>query len=308
LKKNKGKKAPIAVFIYNRPNHTRRALKSLQCCFGFSESPLYIFCDGPKTEGDNDVQEARNVAKCLIGDHAVLIESAFNQGLANSIVKGVSRLCREYGKVIVIEDDLLVAPSFLNYMNDALELYEYEESVMQVSGHMFSVPKMAGKQEAFFLPFTTSWGWATWKRAWDSFDLEATGWEQLKTDKKLRFQFNLDNSYDYYSMLEKQMTGRIDSWAIRWYWSVFQHDGLVLYPPLSLIENIGFDGTGTHGWRSARLINVKRDVKEICTQQCRFPSSLKINASDFKCVKEILQKAGFGYLSKSFQLIKRKFS
>lgn len=247
--------APIALFIYNRPEHTRRTIVALQRCPEFKDSPVFVFSDGPrKAANEADVLKARAVARTALKGHADFSESPTNQGLARSIIGGVSRLCTEFGRVIVVEDDLVVAPQFLTYMNTALNRYADDDRVMQIAGYMFPVTAFSDRTEALFLPFTTSWGWATWSRAWEHFDAEANGWERLEEDASLRHHFNVQGSFDYFHMLKLQLAGEIDSWAIRWYWSVYKNHGVVLYPPVSLVRNDGFDGTGTHGWRSANRI------------------------------------------------------
>jgi GT2 family glycosyltransferase len=174
-----------------------------------------------------------------------VVERATNLGLANSIIDGTTRLTREFGRVIVLEDDLVVSPRFLEYMNRALERYQDEDSAMQVSGYMFPVD-VGAEADAFFMPFTTSWGWATWERAWQHFDPAMKAFDALVTNRQLRDSFNLGGAYDYFHMLERQRSGSIDSWAIRWYLSVFMRGGLTLYPARALVRNTGFDGSGTH--------------------------------------------------------------
>ncbi len=117
---------------------------------------------------------------------------------------------------------------------------------MQVSGYMFPVD-LDADTDAVFLPFTTSWGWATWSRAWRRFDPQMSAFERLSADPALRRTFNLEGAYDYFDLLRRQKRGQVDSWAIRWYLSVFMQGGLTLYPVRSLVQNIGFDGSGTHG-------------------------------------------------------------
>jgi GT2 family glycosyltransferase len=240
--------APIALFVYNRPDHARLTVEALKKNALAQASDLFIFSDAPKKpEAAETVREVREYIKTISGFGAVsIVERDKNWGLADSIIDGVSRLCKEYGRVIVLEDDLITSPRFLEYMNTALEKYAAEERVMQISGYMFPVEIQTTK-EAFFLPVTTSWGWATWQRAWQHFDPAAQGYEALKHDRAKRKSFDLDGAYPYFRMLESQLRGEIDSWAIRWWLSVFSRNGLVLYPRQSLIENIGFDGSGTHG-------------------------------------------------------------
>lgn len=239
--------APIALFVYKRPEHTRRTIASLKACLGFENSLLFVFADGAKTEAEIPAVEAtRAVAHELLGHHAVFVEMDRNRGLADSIIAGTTELCESHGRVVVVEDDLTLAPSFLRFLNEGLERYKDEPRVMQVAGYMFDVPFLADKQEALLLPVTSSWGWGTWKRAWDRFDPSASGWRERLVGAEAK-RFDLGGSYDYSGILRRQMNGGVDSWAIRWYYSVFVLGGLVLSPPRTLVSNAGFDGTGTHG-------------------------------------------------------------
>jgi hypothetical protein len=239
--------APIAFFSYNRPKHTKKSLESLAKNHGAESSELFVFCDGIKKSEDNEaIQQVRDVVRSQQWCKKVhIIEREHNMGLAKSVIHGVTDLCSKYGRIIVLEDDLILSPFFLEYMNKALELYEKEPKVIQISGHMFPV-KLTSDNDAIFLPFTTSWGWATWERAWRYFDPQMSGYRLLSNNKQLKYKFNLNNSYPYFEMLDSQINGNIDSWAIRWYLSTFIIEGLTLYPIRTLVENIGFDGSGTH--------------------------------------------------------------
>lgn len=239
--------APVALFVYNRPMHTRRAIEALQKNNLAKDSELFIFSDAPKDAGAAQAVEAvRELMHGIGGFKSVtIVERERNLGLAASIIDGVTRLCRERGRVIVLEDDLIVSPFFLEYMNTALERYREDERVMQISGHMFPID-IPADTDAVFLPMTTSWGWATWQRAWRHFNSEAAGYEALKRDAKLRRRFDLDGAYDYSGMLERQLRGEIDSWAIRWYLNAFMLGGVTLFPVKTLVTNAGFDGSGTH--------------------------------------------------------------
>lgn len=239
--------APIALFVYKRPVHTARVLEALNRCRSAAESELFVFSDGPRRiEDEGLVRETRRIIQSSQWCGKVhLVESDKNRGLAASVIRGVTELVNKYGRVIVLEDDLVVAPNFLTYMNEALDKYASETRVLQISGHMFPV-ELDIREDTVFLPFITSWGWATWKRAWDLFDPAAAGYEALKTDRQLRKRFDLNDSYPYTRMMFDQMEGRIDSWAIRWYWSFFRAGGIALYPKCSLVINTGMDGSGTH--------------------------------------------------------------
>lgn len=243
--------APIALFVYARPEHTRQALQSLKANALADKSKLYIFVDGPKPDAADDTLQRMAAVKKVIREaqwcgEVAIIESAENKGLANSIIEGATKLVNEFGKVIILEDDLLLHKDFLKYMNAGLGKYEHESQVYAITGYQFPIKFPDSVDEAFFFNDIASWTWGTWKRAWDQFDPEATGWERLEKDAAFRKRFNFGNTMDYATMLEMQMRGEIDSWAIRWYWTVFQNNGFSLVPKYSLVKNIGFDGTGEH--------------------------------------------------------------
>lgn len=237
--------APIALFAFRRPEHTQLALEALARNSGFAGSSLHVFCDAARSPADAAaVERTRQVVRDFPHPDKHVVEALRNRGLANSIVDGVTALCARHGRVIVIEDDLLVSPHFLDYMNRALDRHADDERVMQVSGHMF--PIAPPDADTVLLPMTTSWGWATWQRAWRQLDTTAAGAAQLRRSAWTRYRFDMNGSYPYFAMLQWQLAGRIDSWAILWYLTVFAAAGRVLFPRQSLVENIGFDGSGTH--------------------------------------------------------------
>jgi len=277
--------APIALFVFKRPNHTLRTLTSLAANPEFIRSPLFIYCDGVRDENDsNDVESTKNIVRSWSHPNKIIIEHEKNRGLANSVIAGVTELAMKFGRVIVVEDDLVVSANFLRYLNSALERYKDTQQVMQISAYMFPVHEFADKEDALFLPFISSWGWATWDRAWRSFDAEAAGWKLLLHSKEARNQFNLAESYDYSGMLLQQMNGEIDSWAIRWYWSVYCNKGLILYPPTTLVQNIGFDGSGTH----CRSDNFHKAYIPTLSSHLKFPEKIKISRQDFILIKKVL--------------------
>jgi len=240
--------SPILLFVYNRPTHTEQTLISLQKNHLASDSNLYIYSDGSKNEDDLQVVgEVRQVIRNFQGfQNITIIEREKNWGLADNIVDGVTKLVNEFGKVIVLEDDLVSSPYFLNYMNDALDKYVFDESVMHVSGYMFPITQSPKLAETFFLMGITScWGWGTWKRAWDYFERDAEKWINIITPEMLQ-EYNLNGDYDYWSAMSLNYKGVIKTWACFWHASVFYKQGLCLHPKISMIQNIGHDGSGTH--------------------------------------------------------------
>jgi len=240
--------APVALFVYTRPDYTKQTVEALAANTLATDTPLHIFSDAPKSDAAyQSVEAVRSYIRTITGFKSVtIVERDTNFGLARSIIDGVTSLCEQYGRVIVVEDDLITSSRFLSYMNDALAFYEHDALVMQISGHIANVPEFSKRAEGLFVPFITSWGWGTWNRAWKQFDPTGRGWEQIRDDSVLRKRFNLNDHFDYATMLQMQLDGKIDSWAIRWYLSVFMKGGLALFPPRSFVRNIGF-ASGTHG-------------------------------------------------------------
>lgn len=295
--------APIAVFCYNRPDHLRDTLSSLIGCEGFAGSPIFVFGDGPKTDEQRpSVVAARAIARQILGERVNYRFSVHNKGLAHSIIDGVNHVTEIYGRVIVIEDDLSLAPRFLSFMNAALDRYSNDTPVFQVSGHMFAVPQFADRRTAVMLPFVTTWGWATWKRAWRHMDETAQGWESLIADRALRRRFNLDGAYDYTTMMVRQMTGARDSWGIRWYWSVFKANALVVYPPQTLVRNCGFDGSGSHGRALFRRFGY--DAQGFADAEIELPTA-KLVDTDYDAVKQALWRQNGGLIGRAVDIAKK---
>lgn len=239
------KPAHILIFAYNRPEHLQKTLTALSNNALADQSPVIIYCDGLRHAADEKkIFEVHKIAHGARGFKDVqVITRAQNLGLANSIIDGVTQVVSTYGSAIVVEDDLLSSPMFLKYMNQGLQLYKEEEKVCSIHG--YSIPIKAS-HPTYFLRGGDCWGWATWKRAWDHFEPNGKFLlEELKR-KQLSYEFDVLGCYPYIRMLESQISGKNNSWAIRWRASTFLKGMLTLYPTESLIQNFGFDGSGTH--------------------------------------------------------------
>lgn len=250
--------APIVLFTYRRPEHTERMLASLLDNPEAHESRLFVYSDGPRSERDVAlVRATREVVKSCPLRNVSLIERERNWGLANNVIDGVTRACADFGRAIVLEDDLVVSHTFLEYMNRALDRYADDKRVYHVSGYMFPLDLRADA-DVVFLPFISSYGWATWARAWRAFDPSASAYNRLVNNPSLKRRFDLDGNYRFFAMLEAFSQGKVDSWAIRWYLSVFTADGLAVFPARSLVENRGFGEGATHhaGERSRQFAAV----------------------------------------------------
>ncbi len=243
--------APAAVFVYKRIDYAERTLCALRKNFLALQTDLYIFSDGPKNEKDQplvaQVQDFVRSFAAQSGFRSVHVNlSSRNQGLAFSIISGVSELLDKYGRVLVLEDDLLVSRDFLIYMNDALDYYEKDSRIWSVSGY---APMLKGlrrwDQDVFFFYRASSWGWATWKDRWAQVDWGMADYPQLFSSPDKLWKL-VRGGTDMPGMLRQQMEGEIDSWAIRWCYTQSMADMLTVFPRISRVRNLGNDGSGTH--------------------------------------------------------------
>jgi GT2 family glycosyltransferase len=189
--------APIILFVYNRPKHTRKTLEALSNNLLADQSVLYIYCDGVSENSSLENNKNNELVKNVIREkkwckEVIIVESPINKGLATSVINGVSDIVEKYGKIIVLEDDLLTAHTFLKFMNEALGRYVDCENVIQISGYSFPAPKIKANNSSFFLPLSSTWGWATWKHSWDSIDFECEDYRLVKDNSKIAYKFNFD--------------------------------------------------------------------------------------------------------------------
>ena len=259
--------APILLFVYNRPEHVRRNIQALLKNELAAESELFIYSDAAKDETSQAaVKEVRAFIRSIQGFKKITItERAENWGLARSIIDGVTTQINRYGRVIVLEDDLVVAPHFLQFMNDALETYRDEARVGHIQAcdftHDPSLP------DTFLIKWTGSWGWGTWDRAWKHFNADGKALLTELESRKLTYTFDFNGKYGYTRMLRRQIEGKNNSWAIRWNASLFLKGILSLNVGKSLVQNEGFDGSGTNcgggGLYASELYMERLPVKKI---------------------------------------------
>lgn len=243
--------APVVLFAYRRPNHLRQALASLSRNPAAKATRLTIYCDGPKDPADRElVEQTRAVAHATQGfKELTVIERVENLGLAESVISGVTHALTTSECVIVMEDDLVVSTDFLDYMNQALDLYRHNQNVISIHGYMYAVEQ--DLPQTVFLRGADCWGWATWRRGWELFEKDSDRLLKELNGHPDRKLFDFGGAFPYRQMLKNQANGEIDSWAIRWYASAFLKNKLTLYPGRSLVENIGQEGSGTHSESAA---------------------------------------------------------
>jgi hypothetical protein len=268
--------APICLFTYNRLEETKKTVAALQQNFLATASDLVIFSDGWKSEqGKEKIKNVRKYLKTITGFKSVIIkESLINNGLARSIINGVTEIINEHGKVIVLEDDLITAPNFLDFMNQGLFFYKKNTKIHSISGFSFLLPSLNSLKKDFYLGYrASSWGWATWKNRWNDIDWEVKNYETFKKSFQLKNAFRRGGN-DLPGMLHHQMTGKIDSWAIRWCFHQFQKNQFTVHPQKSKVASIGFGSEATHTKKTKRFNTILDDSNK---RTFLFDNDLEIN-------------------------------
>lgn len=282
--------APVVVFAYSRKDKVEVCLKNLERnkVGILKKTDLFIFADGYKSKSDkNDVLETQSFLESY-SQHSLFKEvflkkNVLNVGLANSIIEGVTEVVNQYGKVIVVEDDIMVSNTFLEYMNSALSFYESQKVIGQINAYSYPLKALKKyRKDVFFLKKGDCWGWATWSDRWNNAIWKDFDYLTYYHDRKKRIQFEKLESY-WDRIMIKQMKGLIDSWAIRWVFYLFENNMLAVYPKNSLVSNYGMDGNGTHCERTDKFyvpiiddisVSLETDVKVnrvLERQAARFP-------------------------------------
>jgi GR25 family glycosyltransferase involved in LPS biosynthesis len=264
--------APVVLFVYNRPEHTRKTLEALASNVLADKSELFIYSDGPKENSDEqtleNIREVRKVIreKKWCGEVRIT-ESDTNIGLDPSIISGVTGILKKFEKIIVLEDDLMVSETFLVFMNRALELYRVDKKVMHISGHSF--PLFKKESGIYFLKYISPWGWATWADRWIHFENDNEKLYLELVNRGVDWKdFNSGYGDEFRAQLISNVNKIRDTWDIKWHSSVYLNNGLALFPKASLVKNLGFDSTGTHtnvigSFLAGQIIAKKNDFSYI---------------------------------------------
>lgn len=295
--------SPILLFVFARPEHTKRTLDALAMNVLAGESDLIVYSDAARNEKEAVfVNQVREIVLNAQGFRTVtVIERQSNYGLARNIIEGVTDICKQYGRVIVLEDDLVTSPEFLTFMNDALDHYEHEKKVWHISGWNYPID-VDQLGDAFFLRVMNCWGWATWGNRWEYFEKDT---EKLVSefDKKMIREFDLNDSGVFWSQVLLNHQNKINTWAIYWYATIFKNGGLCLNPAISYIDNIGHDGSGTHGSRSSDIYSATLNMSRTNI----FPSQLIENELAIKKIISFYKDIKPTILKRVQNKIKRVF-
>ena len=301
--------APVIIFCYRRK--IDKLIRSLLKNKEVKKTDLFIFSDGFKSETDKkDVLNVRKYLKKIKGFKSVnIIERIKNKGLANSIIEGTSQIINKFDKTIILEDDLVVSPYFLHFMNNSLKFYQKKKNIWSISGYGPSIPHLKNYNKEVYLSLrSSSWGWATWKDRWNKVDWSIKCFKRFKHNKRRKKDFEKGGN-DMFKMLELQHLGKIDSWAIRWCYSQFKNSAYSLTPKVSMTQNIGFsDNIGIHNFGDDEHWKVNISMSKIKNFQASFDIEL---ANSFKLYHDINYYTKIGYFFRKwggYSLIKKIIS
>jgi hypothetical protein len=298
------KLAPIVLFVYNRPEHTKQTVEALQKNELAIESDLIIYSDASKNIGDKaKTDEVRKYIKSINGFKKVtVIKREKNWGLAASIIDGVTKIVNAYGKVIVLEDDLVTSPYFLKFMNDALEFYKNEDKVWHISGWNYPI-EIDGLNDVFLWKVMNCWGWATWAENWNFFEKDADRLMKNFSEDEIK-EFNLNGVEDFFEQVKANMESRTNTWAVFWYATIFKKNALCVNPLISYVNNIGFDASGVHcGNNTSHKIDKLNRKSDVI-----FENAIFENTNSLRLIQEFYRnqkKTIFRRIINKIKLIKR---
>lgn len=246
---------PIVLFVYNRPLEFKKAFDSLLKCIGIENHKIIIFCDGPKNKLDKiKTDEVLEYLKSFEKENQFqFFSSPVNQGLAKSIINGITKVFQTYNQIIALEDDLIVSKNFLCFMNQALDYYKNDSKIFSISGYSPKIKfPLNYEEDYYFSPRGSSWGWGTWKNRWETVDWEVTSYSKFKYNFLEQYKFSR-GGIDLPQMLKNQMNGKINSWAIRWVYQEFLNNQATVYPRISKVVSIGIGKNATHTKKTNRF-------------------------------------------------------
>ncbi len=238
--------SPVILFVYNRPRHTRRTIKALVKNHGSDKTDLIVFSDAAKSEKDNNaVESVRKLLKKISGFKSVsVVLRPCNYACRRNMVEGITLVSKKYSQFIVMEDDTLPGPYFLDFMNKALKIYKDNKKVWHIAGWNYPI-KTSDMADTFLCQLMNCWGWATWSDRWSNFQMDPDKLiSEFSNDDIDKFDLNIPSGGFWGQVLAHKAGTLPEAWDIYWYATIFRRNGLCLSPSKSLVKSIGNDGSG----------------------------------------------------------------
>ncbi len=234
------------MFVFNRPALTKRVLARIAEA---KPETLLVIADGPRSKAEGGLcEETRRVMKRIDWDCLVLREySDQNLGCKLRVSSGLDWVFSQFEQAIVLEDDCLPALSFFWFCQELLERYRYDERIFHISGDNFQFGGPRTNYSYYFSRYPHCWGWATWKRAWQYFDVTMSSWPETKAARQINPVLENPAEQQYwFDIFDRCYNGKINSWAYIWIYNCWCQSALTILPEVNLVSNIGFGGDATH--------------------------------------------------------------
>ena len=241
---------PIAFFLFNRPQETRRTFKRIA---QMKPRTLLLVADGPRGVGEvQRCDDARAVLRHIDWPCDVRVNFAdYNMGCRRRVSSGLHWVFTHVEEAIILEDDCLADESFFPFCAELLDRYRNDERVMSIAGDNFQFGRRRTPHSYYFSIIPHVWGWATWRRAWRHFDLHMRTWPMLRETGWLLDLLGDESLAAFYrDTFNRGFSGAVDTWDIQWVFANFAREGLTILPETNLVTNIGFGDDATHTRRA----------------------------------------------------------
>lgn len=272
---------PILLLVFNRPDLTTRVFQAIR---QVRPRTLYVSADAPRTNSDSDLVLCAEVRQIVTNiDWPCNLHTQFfssNQGCRDGEALGMEWFFSEQPEGIILEDDTLPLSSFFSYCQCLLERYRDSRRIFSISGNSFLPAPSCGRASYFFSSYADYWGWAGWRRSWESYDRhikEFPSWHQGDGLAKV-FPSRADARNYWYSILEQTFRGHIDTWDYQMLFNMWMHNGCSIMPTVNLVRNLGFRADGTHTTRPQQPSWLRRAVFADLESPLRHPDSIEVNA------------------------------
>jgi 2-polyprenyl-3-methyl-5-hydroxy-6-metoxy-1,4-benzoquinol methylase len=246
---------PVAFLIFNRPQLTKKVFEAIA---QVKPKTLLVVADGPRSlEEIEKCQKARSVIEKVDWDCEVSTNfSDVNLGCRNRISTGLDWVFSKVEEAIIVEDDCLPNLSFFYFCQFLLEYYRTETQVMHISGNNFQFGQQRTPYSYYFSKYCHNWGWATWRRAWQHYDVKMENWKEFRDSGALQSIFTTSQERDYWTYIFNQtFEHQIDTWDYQWLYTCWTKGGLAVLPEVNLVSNIGFSDEATHTYLEDSLLS-----------------------------------------------------
>jgi hypothetical protein len=293
-------KTPIAFLVFNRPDTTQQVFDTIRQA---QPPQLFVVADGPRGDRPEDAEKCgavRKIIETVDWDCEVLTNySDVNLGCKKRVSSGLDWVFEQVEEAIILEDDCLPELSFFPFCEELLERYRDDQRIMHISGDNFQFGKVRTEYSYYYSIYNHCWGWATWRRAWQHYDIEMKFIHHPNSQKQLKSLLHNTFAVNYWrKKFKKAHMNKVDSWAYRWTFSCWMNAGFSILPEVNLVKNIGFSQSGTH------TTNCFDPYANLATSPISFPLKHPPEVVQCQIADKFTQRHKFGFWSRAYRKIR----